>query len=348
MNRGAAKIYPCSTALWVTLLTCWLLITSSLTFADISAPSTPTDVTLAEPLIKPLSIVLSPNTIEDTRLFLAGRSIHNLSSYNGEHSRRDVASFILLQQALYKGGYKGELEVHAVMPYLRNLRYISDGKIALLGEPIWLSDVSSNTDKIFISSAVINHGEFVVGLYVNPTHPLATSPPSAKQLKYYSAASNRNWKKDWQLLQDLNVKNVQHSLFWRNIVKMVYAGRVDFTLAPFQNSPDLSIAAYGLSLAVVPDVKVILGGSRHFIVSRQHPMGKSSFEQLQRGLKLLRQDGTITRAFTEVGFFNQKTKNWRLLNPQQHPPTTSTSTTSGHQVSGSQHRDHLPRSLRPL
>ena len=191
MNGGTNKTCQFSTASWATLLVCWLFITSNLSFADISAPSTPTDVPLAEPLNKPLSIVLSPNTIADTQLFLAGRSIHELRSYNGEHSRPDVASFILLQQALYKGGYKGELEVHAVMPYLRNQRYVSVGKIALLGEPIWFNDVSADTDKLFISSAVLNHGEFVVGLYVNPGQSLATNAPSAKQLKNYSAASNR-------------------------------------------------------------------------------------------------------------------------------------------------------------
>ena len=331
------------------LLASWLCMFPYFTAAEISSPAPPIKPTgkpLLEPISKSLSVVLSPNTINDTRLFLAGRSIQKLNTYSGKHTRRDVASYILMQQALYKGGYTGDFKEHPEMAYLRNLRYVADGKVALLGETIWLDDVKKDNDKYFISSEVIRDGEFVVGLYVNPDHPLSSTQPSAKQLEHYSAASNRNWKADWQVLRDLNVKSIQHSLFWRNIVKMVHAGRADFTLAPFQDSPDLGIAAYGLTLAVVPDVKVALTGSRHFIVSRKHPMGKTIFEQLERGLKILRQEGTITRAFTEVGFFNQKTKHWQLLNPPKNPQVSIT--TSGHQVSGSQHKDHPPQSLQPL
>ena len=327
-------------------LGCCLCLFSSACLAQIQVPPDFIAAVLPDSVTEPLTVTLSPDTIEDTRLFLAGRSIQEIKQYSGLHSRRNVASYILMQQALYKGGYTGGFKAHPETAYLRNLRHVGDGKIPLLGETIWLDDVKKDNDKFFISSEVIRDGEFVVGLYVNPDHPLGSTQPSAKQLEHYSAASNRNWKADWQVLKDLNVKSIQHSLFWHNIVKMVHAGRADFTLLAFQGSPDLRISVDGITLAAIPGVKVSLKGSRHFVVSRKHPMGKTIFEQLERGLKILRQEGTITRAFTEVGFFNQKTKHWQLLNPAKNPQASIT--TSGHRESGNPHRDHQPQSLQPL
>ena len=65
---------------------------------------------------------------------------------------------------------------------------------------------------------------------------------------------------------------------------MVYAGRADFTLAPFQDTPDLTISAYGITLKAIPGVKVVFEGSRHFVISRKHPLGASTYSALATGL----------------------------------------------------------------
>jgi len=57
-----------------------------------------------------------------------------------------------------------------------------------------------------------------------------------------------------------------------------------------------------------------LNDSRHFVVSKKHPKGKETFIALQKGLTILRQRGTITKAFQDSGFFNQQVKNWPIIN----------------------------------
>lgn len=292
-----------------------------------------------------ISVTLSSNIEKDSRHFLAGRPASEINNYSSSYARRDVISFILMQQALYIGGYRGEIEVHKENTYLRNLNYISDGEITLIGEPIWLNDTTGRESSLYISDAIIREGEFVAGLYTRANHPLLKHPPTRESIKNYSAVSNRIWKKDWALLEALEVKHIQHSLFWRNIIKMVHAGRADFTLAPFQKTADFSINAHSVSLRVIPGVKVVIPGSRHFVVSRKHVLGATTFSQLQQGLKALRAQGTITRAYTEAGVFNKEIQGWTQLNqiphsPPEKPSRNAKTTTSNHQEFGNPHTDH--------
>lgn len=284
---------------------CIFLLTHSFSHAE---PSKPT-------LLNAITLTLSPNVIEDTKRFIAHRDIQNIHYYGGPHARRPVISYLLLQQAFYEAGFRGHFEAHPEMSYQRNLRYVNDGDVAVLGEPAWLSDIENSRHTLYISDATVRAGEFVVGLYTRPNHNMLKAVINTDTIKNYSAASSRNWQADWQILQQLQVKNIQHSLYWRNIVKMVYAGRADFTLAPFQTDENNTLEAYGVTLVLIPNVKVAFPGSRHFVVSREHPHGAQIFEMLQRGLKILRNKGTIARAHSEAGVFNPKANDWLRLNP---------------------------------
>jgi hypothetical protein len=84
-------------------------------------------------------------------------------------------------------------------------------------------------------------------------------------------------------------------------------------------------------------VKVVFEGSRHFVISRKHPLGASTYSALETGLAKLRDNGTITRAYTEAGVFNERSKDWTPLNP---PPPKTSLTTSSHQEFGNPHTDH--------
>lgn len=291
-----------------------------------------------------VSAVLSSNINKDVMQFLSGREPSSVTQYKHRNARRGVISFILLRQALHLGGVKEALNIRTEKVFMRNLNYAAEGKVTLIGEPVWLRDVENYRDKFYISAAIIREGEFVAGLYTRPNHPLIKSPPNKYSLKNYSALSNRNWKSDWALLEQLELKSIQHSLFWSNIIKMVYAGRADFTLAPFQDTADLTISAYGVTLKAIPEVKVVFDGSRHFVVSRKHPLGESTFGALETGLAILRREGTITRAYTEAGVFSERSKNWPALNTPQTPDRT---TTSDHQEFDNPRRDHLPQPLQP-
>ena len=82
----------------------------------------------------------------------------------------------------------------------------------------------------------------------------------------------------------------------------------------FQPTPDFRLEAGGLTLLPVQGLKVSLGGSRHFILSRA-VQGSSTVEAaLNRGLELLEQDGTLRRAYQESGAEDPRVTAWKRLN----------------------------------
>ena len=74
-----------------------------------------------------------------------------------------------------------------------------------------------------------------------------------------------------------------------------------------------------VDLTLVPGIKVSFPGTRHFMVSKKHPLGAKVYAALERGLVVLRERGVISMAYRECGFFNEEYAGWTDLyssNPQ--------------------------------
>ena len=253
--------------------------------------------------------------IADYQLFVGDRDPLTINYYGGTGARRDVIELVLLQQALHLGGYKGRVIFRPENSYLRILKLIKDGQIPVSGALMWRSDIKSDKDSFFITSALVDEGEFIAGLYTRNTHQRALAATTREQISHLSAASNNHWKADVATLKSLGVKKIHYSTYWVQIVRMVVAGRADFTLAPFQPNPEMKVVVDNLELVPIPGVKVGLPGSRHWPVSKKHPQGEAIFAALQKGIALLEQKNIIQRAYEECGFFHPQVKNWTLLNP---------------------------------
>ncbi len=98
------------------------------------------------------------------------------------------------------------------------------------------------------------------------------------------------------------------------MAKLVHLGWVDTMLAPFTKNFPFSYQGSDYTIVAFEGVKVALNDSRHFVVSRNHPHGKETFEALQRGIKILRKQGIIKKAYQQSGFFNEKVKGWHIIN----------------------------------
>jgi hypothetical protein len=61
-------------------------------------------------------------------------------------------------------------------------------------------------------------------------------------------------------------------------------------------------------------VKIALKGTRHFLINRNQPDSRAVFDALQRGLKIMQNQGEIQRALTEAGILNGSVNDWTLLN----------------------------------
>lgn len=268
---------------------------------------------------KSTPIGLLPDIKSDYLLFLAGRDPLDIKFYGGPHSRRDVAELVLLQQALHLGGFNQPIVFIEEENYFRSIRNVVEGKTITMSGTIWLQDLDRVKDRVFISQPLVRDGEFIVGLYTSPNNQRALESHSLNELTQLRVVSSSQWKSDLYALENLGFHKIMYTPNWVNMARMINAGRVDLTMAPFGFTPNMHIWVEDIELEPIQGVKVMIPGSRHWPVSRKHPQGKEFYSALTKGLELLRDQGTIEQAYRECGFFHPDTTDWTLLNTSLQP-----------------------------
>lgn len=261
------------------------------------------------------SIAVLPDIHKGYRSFLGNRTPESVTFYGGEHARRDVIELILMQQALALGGFKKPLRFVDEENYFRSIRNVLDGKTLTISGTIWYEDLTGQYDKLHISPAIVREGEFIVGMYTSPNNQRAQASKTLAQVNQLKVVTSHQWKPDLNTLQGLGFSNIMYTPNWINMARMINAGRVDVTLSPFEMNPAKSIVVEGIHLVPIEGIKVAISGSRHWPVSKKHPLGDEFYAALVKGVAQLRQSGTIERAYRECGFFHPGLAEWKLLNP---------------------------------
>jgi len=304
----------CKGANWLKKIICslfmhqrhWLLVAVILLVT-----ATPNTVLASNTIVA----AVDEDIIADYQLFVGERDPLLINYFGGPGARRDVIEIVLLQQALDLGGFKGKVTLHPENSYLRILKLVTDGQVALSGALMWREDIKPFTAHLFKTKAVVKEGEFIAGLYTRADNQRALQANTLEKVQHLSAASNSHWNADVKTLTALGVRKVQFSTYWVQIARMVAAKRADFTLAPFQVNPEMKVIIGNLELVPIPGIKVALPGSRHWPVSKKHPQGEEIFNALVKGIEILEQRKIIQRAYEECGFFHPQVKTWVLLNP---------------------------------
>lgn len=267
-------------------------------------------------VLPPVTISVLPDIELDYQRFVAGRSVDTITFFGGKYARRDVVELILLQQALKRGGMNNPVVFAREENYFRGIRNITLGQYLTTSGTLWLEDLDTVTQRVYITSPLVQQGEFIVGLYTAPENTKALNSRSLSQLNQLSIVSSKQWKPDLHTLDVLGFHRIMYTPNWLNVARMIKAGRVDLTLAPFGPNEDKHIEINDVRLVPIPGVKVAIEGSRHWAVSKTHPLGKEFYTALEKGIQLMRAEGTITRAYRECGFFNPGVNDWVLLNPR--------------------------------
>ncbi len=242
------------------------------------------------------------------------QKIVNIENFSGPNSHRDVVEFILVQKALALGGSTLEFTFTLGNYDARNIKLLQSGLLLITFDSLWLSHISKIANDVYVSDAIIRKGEYWAGMYTSIKNDKALATKNLSDLKKLSIISNKNWHVDWQTVSQLSPKTLAHEEEWLSMAKLVSLQWVDIMLAPFTSAQPFTYKGNGYEITAIKGVKVALNDSRHFVVSKKHPKGKETFIALQKGLTILRQRGTITKAFQDSGFFNQQVKNWPIIN----------------------------------
>lgn len=260
-----------------------------------------------------LTVVMPEDVLRDYQRFLGNRRAESLREYGGPHSRRDVIEVVLLHQALATEGTDAGLGLQSAPTSARLHRELSVGHAACSGTSYWRRDFPADNTELLFSRAVLEDGEVEAGLYTVASNKRAMAARKLADVQGLSALCNRDWQVDWQSLQQLGLRDIQHAGNWELMPRMLVNGRADFVLAPFQSTPDLSLRFEDITLVPIPGIKVQLRGTRHFLLSARHPGAADLKKRLDLGLERLRRSGALRRAYTESGFFNPSVANWVTL-----------------------------------
>ncbi len=259
-------------------------------------------------------IYIRDDVYEDYLEFVAGRDINNIENFSGKNIRRDVVDMIIAQQALKLGGFNHSFNYASGKVNFRNTKMLQSGSLLISFDSYWQQDATPLADKVYITAEVIRKGEYVAGIYTSPKNTKTLSLSKLDDFKELTGVSTPKWRTDWQTLKELPLKNLIHEDSWLSMVRMVNIQWVDFILMPFNSTPDQSFTMDKVHLVPVKGIGVVLKDSRHFVISKKHPKGKEAFDAINKGLKILRQKGAIVKAYTQAGFFIDKST-IEIINP---------------------------------
>jgi len=260
-----------------------------------------------------VSIYIRNDVYMDYLEFLDNRDVINITDYSGKNARRDVADIIIALQSLHLGGFKHKFRLSSGNVNYRNKKMLQTGELLISLDSYWLTDAKAIEQDVYISSPVIRQGEYVAGVYTSPNNVKTLATQRLTDFHKLTGVSTPKWRTDWETMTSLNLAELIQEDQWISMARLVSQGWVDFMLMPFHQDTKQDYKIYKVHLVPVPNIAIMLNGSRHFVVSKHHPLGESAIKALEKGMAILRQQGRIKKTYIQAGFFVD-TKEANILN----------------------------------
>ncbi|WP_075186375.1 hypothetical protein [Teredinibacter haidensis] len=241
------------------------------------------------------------------------KNCSGIDNFRRTNIHRGVVELLLICKALNIGGLHADLQVKEVPNYSRALVEAKKGNVTMPAETVWKVEIDESA--FYVSDPIFEEGSIELGVYALPTNLGIMKVDSLNDLKKYKSISSDRWVVDWETLNAMGVE--KNSVPKLDVMfKFIGAGRADFVLSEFSSEEDFSMEMAGVRLVPVPNIKVGLKGTRHFVVSKKSPNAEKVFRALQKGLKKLHSEDVISRAFVESGIVNPRVKNWKRIYPE--------------------------------
>lgn len=261
-----------------------------------------------------LTIVINEDVYRDYLCVLNEQDVLSVEDYGGKCSRREVVEIILIQQMLALGGFEYEFILDPEYYNMRERKLLKKGLLLISVDSVWQSEALAMDEHVYISPPLIRKEEYQAGFYSSSDNESVLSSNSIDQLKRLSIVSNKHWTVDWRNLTKAGFERIFHEEEWMSQASLVNKHLVDVMLIPFSNNDDLSYKIKNIELKPIPNFKFPLDESRHVIISKKHPLGDKTYQALIKGMKIMRAEGVITKAFTHSGLFNPTVVHWQHVN----------------------------------
>ncbi|QJB55535.1 hypothetical protein [Pseudodesulfovibrio sp. zrk46] len=230
---------------------------------------------------------------------------------------RCAMDLVIQIKAMRLGGITAPIEFEPVPNARRGTELMAEGHVIGLAQQLNKDTliVQGYDKKLYVRDAITRFGEFQKGIYCLPHNLNVLAVTSSKELADAGTAIiGLHWNNDAKVLQDMGVRDIIRTPTYESIIKMIGAGRADWAPLEIPNTKDKAITYDGVTLVPVPQIKLSLLESRHYLVSKNHPRGREVFHALQSGLQKLQAQGFIRKALVSCGVINPDTRDWTILN----------------------------------
>jgi hypothetical protein len=236
-----------------------------------------------------------------------------IADFRNANAARPVIDLLLQLQALKAGGLDFDFEFVRVITNEQARLAVIEGRAQLTAETVWDDEIAAHAGALLRTDDILRNGEFVKGLYVLPTNRKMLAISSLDELRAASAAVVASWALDVKTLEAIAPRAIEKKPTPELVYQAIQKGQADFTLDEFSASADLSIQKAGVKLVPVPGCLIAIAGARSWIVAKADADAAAIHQALAAGAKLLRDNGTIERAYRESGFFNARVAGWKRL-----------------------------------
>lgn len=246
--------------------------------------------------------------------YMQGRDPQDLSEMPRVGLTRHVAEMWLFQVAPVLGGCRCSIRYQAYQTDTTHARAIAEMVAGRsLSDPVaGFKEDSRYADQVWFSDPVLTGDDFLVGLYTHQSRTDVLAVQDLDRLRALTFVVGRGWEVDRKVLATKGLRFVEADN-WVSALRLIEARRADAILQPFSLQPRRALAAdgYEASFVPVPDVMLRFGYGRHFTVSRKHPDGAQFVQQVNAGLRTLRDSGFLQRLWLNAGVVHADTRHFR-------------------------------------
>lgn len=236
--------------------------------------------------------------------------INQIQSLDKEKSRI-VANLVILNQAFHAAQADIKFDFIIAPNHKRAISMVANGNALMIGSDLFLNVLPKN---LHISTAIIEEGgltKVILGLSSNKQ---LMSVKTLEDLQQLSAVSLKNWKTDWSVLTSLQLNELHSVNKFKQVYDLITKRGIDFTLSDMLKSNTGSFQKDGKTMSILQGYKIKMPGSRHFVVSKVHPLGDEVSILLEQGLSILREEGKLKTYMQDIGILSKKMENWITLN----------------------------------
>ena len=236
-----------------------------------------------------------------------------ITNFKNANAARPAVDLLLELQALKAGGLDFDFELVRKLTYEQAKVEVIEGRAELTAETIWGDEIAEHANVLLKTDEIIRNGEFVKGIYVLSTNEKLLKLASLEELRDSVGAVVATWALDVKTLESLKLKGLKKVVKLDLVFSAIQKQQADFTLGEFAPTPDKGAVSGGAKFVPVPNCTVAIMGSRSWIVAKASPNADAILSALAAGVKILRDNGTIERAYQESGFFNPRIAGWKRL-----------------------------------